>query len=109
MSSKPGDTMEDFLAWQLDIVVENHGEANVSLGIAEALGNVLPRRRLSWKQFQFIVVVCEPLREDIERQLREFDEETSCSWRDYCAVFEDYYPDEIDKWCRDYLKALASN
>lgn len=38
MSSLPGFTLEAFLCWQYDLIVEGEEEANLSLGLAEFLG-----------------------------------------------------------------------
>jgi hypothetical protein len=82
MSSLPGYTLEDFVAWQWNLVVDKAPENNISLGMAEALGNSKPRPRLTKEQFAPIVAIYEPFREDIERRLADFDEDTQ-SWRDY--------------------------
>lgn len=82
MSSRPGLDMESFLLWNYNLVVPDFDEANVSLGIAEFLGNIEPRKRMSKEEFSEIVEAHEPHRERIEYLLFDFDEETQ-SWRDY--------------------------
>ena len=108
MSTKPGDTMEDYLAWQLNLVVDHHGEANVSLGIANTPGHVMPRRRLTWKQFQFMVVTLEPLRPVIEQLLVDYDEKKDGGWKHYSTSIEEVFDEDVEGWCREYLKLLAS-
>jgi hypothetical protein len=93
MSSIPGYTLEDFVAWQWNLVVDEAPENNISLGLAEALGNSKPRPRLTKEQFAPIVAIYEPFREDIERRLEDFDEDTQ-SWRDYSNYVDaDITPD----------------
>lgn len=87
MSSIPGYTLEDFVAWQWNLVVDEAPENNISLGMAEALGNVAPRPRLTKEQFAPIVAIYEPLRETIERRLDDFDEDNQ-SWRSYAGYVD---------------------
>ena len=82
MSSIPGYKLEAYVAWRYSIVVDDHNENIVSLGIAEMIGNINMRPRLTQAQFANIMAFFEPLREGIEDWLGDFDEETQ-SWRDY--------------------------
>lgn len=103
MSSIPGYTLEDFLAWNFDVVV-NDSETNFSLGMAEALGNRPRRPRLTAEQFAPIVELYEEHREKVEERLLDFDEECQ-SWRDYAGCVFDFIPDELDEKARELLKS----
>lgn len=94
MSSLPGYDLEDFVAWNFNLVVEGQGEANLSLGIAEAIGNIKARPCLTRGEFAAVVAPFEPYRERIEDALLEFDEENQ-AWRDYAGNAFDYIPDEV--------------
>lgn len=96
MSSLPGLDLEDYLAWQYDLIVEGDGSANPSLEIAEALGVATRRQRVSAEQFQRLVIASEHLRHDVEYRLGQFDEETQ-SWRDYAG----YAFDGLDEPTRE--------
>lgn len=96
MSSLPGYTLEDYVAWRLDIVVEGHLDPNFSLFMAEALGTIPRRPILLQKEFKDILDLYEPFRQQVEYLLHEYDEETQ-SWRDYAGYGFDFIPDEIDK------------
>ncbi len=93
MSSWPGPALEDFLMWQLDLIVDGDGGANPSLQIAEALGTITRRRHLTSEQFSPIVALFEAHRQDTERRLGDFDEETQ-SWRTYGGTAFDFIPEE---------------
>lgn len=107
MSSKPGNTLEDYLAWQLNVSVEHQGQAPVSLGISTTCSHVSPRRRMSWQQFQYIVVSCEPVRPVIEDLLADYDEGTHGPWHEYALTFEDHYDERVEGWLRTHLKAIS--
>ena len=95
MSSLPGYTLEAYLMWNYDLVVDDDESANLSLQIAEALGTALRRRpRLTSMQFSHLVEIFEPFRHDVERSLYDFEEETM-SWRDYAGCNFDFIPDHI--------------
>lgn len=91
MSSLPGHTLEDFLMWNFDLIVDGDGHANPSLEIAEALGVPTRRRSVSAEQFGRIVAQYEQYRADAERSLENFDEETQ-SWRDYAGSAFEFMP-----------------
>lgn len=91
MSSLPGFDLESFLLWNFDLVVDGHDEANISLGLAEALGNIKPRPRMSPEKFAELVAIFEPHREQVEDKLSDFDKETQ-SWRDYAGYAFDWLP-----------------
>lgn len=91
MSSLPGFSLESYLLWNFDLVVEDQEEANVSLGLAEALGNIEPRPRMSQADFAKLAARYEPYREQVEYLLGDFDEETQ-SWRDYAFYCFDWLP-----------------
>ena len=90
MSSIPGYTLESFLLWDFNLVVENHEEANFSLGLAEMLGTIPLRPRMSQDEFAKIVAAFEPHRERIEELLSDYDHDNS--WRDYAGYAFDWLP-----------------
>ena len=92
MSSCPGSTLEDFLAWNFDLVVEDQRDPNFSLNIAEALGNIAPRPRMNREQFKKLVALFEHHREMVEYKLEDFDEDNQ-SWRDYAGGSFDFITD----------------
>lgn len=106
MSSRPGLTLEAYLAWAYNLVVEDEPENNTSLGIAEFLGTATHRRPVITKeQFAPIVAKFEEYREQVEDKLLDFDEDNQ-SWRDYAGYNFDFLPD-IDKEIFDYIKTLT--
>ena len=106
MSSKPGNTLEDFLLWDFDIVVPDMNDANVSLMMAEALGNIPQRPRLTKEQFAQVVAMFEPYRESVEIALDNFDEESQ-SWRAYAGAAFDWLPDELIKNARARVNSFG--
>ena len=110
MSSCPGYSLEEYLSWCYDIVVEDLGETNTSLGIAEALGTATHRRpRMTAQQFAPIVTMFEPYRDEVERLLLNYEEEENGSWRDYAGLVFDFIPDEMDTKVSAYLATLKEN
>lgn len=96
MSSWPGSTLEDFLMWNYDLVVDGDGGANPSAQIAEILGTATrPRPRITAKQFAPIVALFEPYREAMERHLNWYDEANGISWRDYAPAVADQAPNDV--------------
>lgn len=107
MSSRPGLDLEDYLAWLYDLVVVGQDDPNFSLGLAEALGNIEPRPRLTQEQFKGLTDLMEDVRESVEDKLLDFDEENQ-SWRDYaCYAFEYTFTEErlVQGW--DYLVSIG--
>lgn len=95
MSTIPGYDLENYLMWYFNIKVEGRSDANASLQIAEAIGTALEYRKvLSEDQFQKIVHLFEPYREDTEYWLLNFDEDYQ-SWRDYAGFSDMRFPKEI--------------
>lgn len=92
MSSCPGYTLEAFLMWQYDLIVDGDTGANKSLEIAEILGRDTRRRRLTKEQFASLVILFESQRERVENLLCDFDEENQ-SWRDYAGCAFDMPPE----------------
>lgn len=92
MSSLPGLTLESFVLWQYDIVVESQPDANFSLSLAEALGNAPRRPVVTEELFKEILEPFEPHREHVENLLMTFDDDTQ-SWRDYAGACFDFLPD----------------
>lgn len=107
MSSCPGYTMEDFLSWCYNLTVEDQEETNVSIGIAEMLGNIPQRPHLSKENFAPIVAKFEEHREQIERYLNDYSEEENGSWRDYAGAVFGFISDELDQWVTDYVKMIV--
>lgn len=105
MSSIPGYTLEDFVAWQWNLVVDEAPENNISLGFAEALGNIPERPRLTKEQFAPILAVYEPFREDIERRLDDFDEDNQ-SWRGYSSYVDADTTPEMEAEVKRLIEAL---
>lgn len=96
MSTCPGTTLEEFIAWNYDLVIEGLDGVNPSLDIAEALGNIPKRKQLSKEAFGVIIkTFFEPYRKDVENALDNYDEDDSGSWRDYSGVVSDCIPDNI--------------
>jgi hypothetical protein len=95
MSSLPGHTLEAFLCWQYNISVVDRSEANVSLGIAESIGNVHHRPILTETQFQLIINMFEVFREQVESALLAFEDD-EMSWRGYAGNAFDFIPDDLD-------------
>lgn len=107
MSSIPGYTLEAFIAWQYDLIVEGEGENNFSRGVAESIGAAVKRPTLSTLQFKPLVAMHEPYREVIERRLGEFDEETQ-SWRNYATYVDIDVPLEVVEATQEYVKVLTT-
>jgi len=107
MSSIPGYTLEAFLAWQYNLIVEGEGENNVSRGMAESIGAAVRRPVLSKVQFKPLVAMYEPYREVIERRLDDFNEETQ-SWRGYAEYVDLDVPLEVVEASEHYVKTLCT-
>lgn len=92
MSSRPGLLLEDLVAWNWNLVIEDQPDPNESLRIAEVLGtSVSNRLRLTKQEFEPVLALYEPYRESVEYRLQDFDEDTQ-SWRDYAgACFTDLF------------------
>ena len=60
MSSLPGLKLEDYIAWNYDLVVEDSPDPNWSLCAAEMLGTIRPRRRMTQAEFAEVIEVFEP-------------------------------------------------
>lgn len=82
MSTCPGRKLENLLMYWFDLIVAGDTSGNLSLSLAEAMGNVTRRGELTDEQFAEVVALYEPYRADIEHYLDGFDDETH-SWRDY--------------------------
>lgn len=93
MSSRPGYTLESYVEWDLNLIVEGHDETNISLGLAETLGTIERRPHLAPDEFAPVLALFEPYRERVEYLLGEFDDESQ-SWRAYSAVF-DFIPNSV--------------
>ena len=80
----PGLDLEDFVAWNYDLVVEDSTDVNFSLGVAELLSTIPQRQRMTKEEFAKVLAPFEPYRERVENWLLDFDEDNQ-SWRDYAA------------------------
>lgn len=107
MSSIPGYTLEAFLAWQYNLIIEGEEENNFSRGMAESIGAAVRRPVLSKVQFKPLVAMYEPYREVIERRLGDFNEETQ-SWRGYAEYVDLDVPLEVVEASDQYVKTLCS-
>lgn len=106
MSSIPGYTLEAFLAWNWNLVVEDLDESNVSVGIAEMIGTCpATRPRLTKEQFSKIVALYEPHRESIEERLDNFDEDNQ-SWRSYAQYVMDD-DEELDDKVKEIIASFG--
>lgn len=106
MSSIPGYNLEAFLAWNFSITVESRGDANVSVAIAEVLGNVKPRPHVSEDTFAKLVALYEPYRQVIENRLDAFDEDNQ-SWRSYAEYVDCDVPADVVNKAEVLLASLA--
>lgn len=106
MSSLPGLTLEAFVAWQWNLVVQDQPENNFSLGVAEYLGVQTHRPTLTKEQFAQIIVLYEPYREIIEARLMDFNEETQ-SWRGYAEYVDADVPETVEQVARRYIHNLS--
>lgn len=93
MSSLPGLTLESYVAWNHDLIVNGDGTSNPSLEIAEAMGVKTRRRSVTAEQFAPMIALYEPYREQVENRLVDFDEDKS--WRDYASFCFDFIPDSL--------------
>lgn len=92
MSSLPGLTLESYVLWSYDLIVESQPDANFSLAFAEALGKTTRRLVVTEELFKEILEPFEPHREHVENLLLDFDDDTQ-SWRDYAGACFDFLPD----------------
>lgn len=107
MSSIPGYSLEEFLAWQYGLRVQDQEEANVSVGMAVSLGLVKESRPLLTKdQFDQIVKLHEEYRESVEDRLIDFDEETQ-SWRMYAEHVDSEVPESVFIEAKELIKTFT--
>lgn len=103
MSSLPGLTLEEYVMWDLDLIVDGESMANPSLALAEAMGVRTGRRRLTLAQFQPILSLYEPFRDAIEYKLEDYSEEDCGSWRDYAGYAFEFIPDLVREQARQLV------
>lgn len=104
MSTCPGDTLEEYVMWDLDLIVDGDRSANPSLMLAEAMGVNTRRKAITGLAFKDIVAVYEPYRRDIESKLSSYwHEDDQPSWRDYAGYAFNFVPDAI----REQASALV--
>ncbi len=107
MSSIPGYKLEAYVAWRYNVTVAEGAENNVSVGIAEMLGNVPQRPHLTKEQFAVLLAEFEPIRSTIEEWLGDFDEENQ-SWRNYSCYPRQDIDDHADAKLRLYVDSLRN-
>lgn len=105
MSSLPGLTLADYLAWEYNFTTEISPNANVNLNFAEALGTVARRPEMSSERFQVLLDALEPYRESIEDKLSYFNEETQ-SWRGYSEYVASSIPKIVHEMVCQYIQCL---
>lgn len=95
MSSRPGFTLESYVMWNHDLIVDGDTSANLSVSIAEACGtSTRNRKQLAAAEFTPMLNVYEPFREQVEHALSEFDDDNQ-SWRDYSGYAFDFIPRDV--------------
>lgn len=109
MSSWPGPTLEDFLAWNFDFVIVGKDDPNVSLGMAEAIGTIPARRRLTLDHVADVAESLEPHRESMEYALDRYDEDRHGSWRDYSIEVATRAPDSAFDKAKAVLDSIVSS
>lgn len=97
MSTCPGTTLEDYLMWRYNLIVDGDSSANLSLQIAEAMGVKTARKRITAAEFAPLVELFEPHRRKIEWRLEDCSEDESGSWRDYAGFAFDFLPGDVIK------------
>ena len=105
MSSLPGLTLEKFLSWQYDVIVDNDATANASLHIAEVLGNIPRRLSITKEEFEPILSLFEPYREYVEDKLFNFDKDNQ-SWRMYASYAFDNIPESVYEQARKLVMII---
>lgn len=95
MSSIPGYSLEDYVAWEMRIVVDGQDDPNISLQMAEMLGNIPLRPRVPERSFKEIIATYfEQYRDQVEYKLHSYDESTQ-SWRDYAGYAFMFIDDDV--------------
>lgn len=107
MSSLPGYTLESFVAWQWNLIVEELPESNMSLGIAELLLNAPRRKTMTHLEFKTVLSYYEPYRETIEMRLHDFDEETQ-SWRTYAECVDCDISDTLQATIKQHIDNILN-
>lgn len=103
MSTIPGYTLEDYVMWELDLIVDGDGHANLSLQVAEAMGQQTRRTNITANQFGKIMELFEPYRAKVESALLDYDYEYQ-SWRDYAGIAFDFIPEDVLTKARNSLR-----
>ncbi|MCF7910825.1 hypothetical protein K9L16_04090 [Candidatus Pacearchaeota archaeon] len=94
MSSLPGYTLEDFIKWNLNILVKDQLDANFNIGLSESLELVEHNRSiLTEDQFKQIISIFEKYRKSVEQKLDDFKEDEQ-SWRDYTGYNFEFIKDD---------------
>lgn len=91
MSTIPGRTLEAYVMWEHDFIVDGDNSANESLRIAESLGRPTGRVCITGAEFVRVLECYGPWRSQIEYALNTFSEDVQ-SWRDYAGYAFDFLP-----------------
>jgi hypothetical protein len=100
MSHCPGPDLEDWITdwWRLVDVDGQHGTSIRRLYAGQLI--------LTKEQFQGLVEIYKPVREQIEERLSEYSEEENGSWRDYAGYAFDFIPKDVTDKAEEYLRPL---
>jgi hypothetical protein len=101
MSHCPGYTLEAYLTYAFDLLVEEHSTAIRAFYAYQKI--------LSPEQFASLVKIFESCREGVESRLDDYmdgGEEDHGSWRDWEDNVHGRVPDEIWKLGREYINSL---
>lgn len=105
MSSLPGLTLEAYLMWNYDLIVDGNTSANSSLHMAETLGTSTKRIRIPQAKFDFLVALLEPHRGVIEEMLVDFNEAQQ-SWRMYAPSVSVLVDESVWTIATNYVQSL---
>jgi hypothetical protein len=107
VSNKPGNSLESFVMWNYNLIVDDDDTANESLRIAEILGTATRRRpQITNEEFAPILVLFEPYRDRVEDLLNGHDD-NEASWRDFAGYAFDFIPDEVYTQGAEIIEALT--
>lgn len=100
MSHCPGPYLEDWITdwWRLVDAEGLHGSEIRRLYKGQLV--------LTKEQFEGLVEIYKPFREQIEARLSDFSEEENGSWRDYCGYAFDFISEDISQKAEEYVKSL---
>lgn len=107
MSSRPGWTLEEFVMWEHDLIVDGDDGANESLRISEWMGQPTRRVSITKEQFMPILSLYEPYRKQVESLLSDFNDDEQ-SWRDYAGYAFDFITANVFKQANE-IRCLRAN